>query len=404
MSEPDLHEEPSPDPDQRPTADELLYRLQQQKTAAQFGYFALKNESLPELLQEAVRLSALGVGATQAKYMEHLGNGQGFLVAAGVGWKEGVVGRARVGDDLESPAGYAFHTKQAVISNHLANEERFRTPALLVEHGIMRALNVIIRTEQKPYGVLEVDSPNDGKFDEADVAFMESFASILGVAIQREERSAKLREAVRHQEVLTQEASHRVKNSLTLVAGLLSMQARASGNDDVSRALRDAGHRVQTVAAVHDKLWRNNQIKSINLDAFVADLCEQLQASAPGTSVKCSGDSVEIGTDQAVTIGLLVNELVTNAIKYAYDQQGGKVDVAIKRNGTGSVRLVVEDRGKGLPENFDPASRESLGVRLITSLCNQLETVPDWQRTNPGTRFVIDFAPASDNTDVLHPM
>jgi len=207
----EIHEETSPRPISKTANEELAYRLRQQRIAADFGYFALKNDSLEEMLQEAAKLAALGLNASHAKSLRHLGKGSGFLVKAGVGWKPGVVGRATVGDDMESPAGYAFHTEGAVISNHLGTEGRFRTPSLLAEHGIKRALNVIIRCDNERYGVLEVDSPGEGLFDEEDVAFMESFAAILGVAIQRNERAGQLREALRHREVLIQEASHRSK-------------------------------------------------------------------------------------------------------------------------------------------------------------------------------------------------
>ncbi|MBW6426024.1 GAF domain-containing protein [Rhizobium sp. XQZ8] len=394
MAELEIHEETSPRPEVRLVTDELDYRLRQQRIAAEFGYFALKSEDLGDLLQEATRLAAAGVDVAHAKYLQHIGSGAGFIVAAGVGWKPGVVGQATVGDDMESPAGYAYHTGKAVISNHLANEERFRTPTLLVEHGIRRALNVIIQTDRARYGVLEVDTPSEGHFDEADVAFLESFASILGVAIQREERDEAVREALKHQEVLTLEASHRVKNSLSVVAGLLSIQARMSADAGVTQALRDAGRRVQTVAAVHDRLWRTSAAKSVNANDFLKELCEQLAASTDGIEICCRGVDLAIRTDQAVTISLLVNELVTNAIKYAFPDQRGTVTVSLDAVDAGILRLTVEDRGKGLPENFDASGTKSLGVKLITSLSKQLGGEPEWVLISPGTRFSVTVIPA----------
>ncbi|OLP59782.1 hypothetical protein BJF93_21875 [Xaviernesmea oryzae] len=393
----DVHEEPSPNPVQVSVPDRLEYRLKQQRIAAEFGYFALKTWDLDELLQEATRLAALGLNATHAKYLRPLGNGAGFLVVAGVGWKSGVVGHARVGDDLESPAGYAYHTETAVISNHLENEERFRTPLLLAEHGITRALNVIIRCDVKKYGVLEVDSPGEGMFDEADISFLENFAAILGVAMQRAERDEQLKEASALQEVLVQEASHRVKNSLSVVAGLLAMQARTAENDDVARALRDAGQRVQTVASVHDRLWKNNTVRIIGLGTFLRDLSEQLQATTSGVTVRCRVDDVDVLTQQAVTMGLLVNELVTNAVKYAYDEQGGFVDVEVRPSAEGCLVLSVEDQGRGLPDKLDTSGGSSLGLRLIASLSRQLGGEPRWERLSPGTRFTVTFLPASDS-------
>lgn len=396
MPELQLHEEESPNPDQNPPADELDYRLRQQRVVAQFGYMALKTHDLHDLLQEATRFCAYGMSSRYTKYMRHLGGGAGFLVEAGVGWNEGVVGRATVGDDLESPAGYAFHTGKAVISNHLSNEERFRTPSLLAEHGIARALNVIIQSDRKRYGVLEVDSPGEGRFDEADVAFMEGLAAILGVALQRDEREQELRDALRHQEVLTQEVSHRVKNSLSIVASLLAMQARTTGSDEAARVLRDAGNRIQTIAAVHDRLWRNNAVHVVPLRSFLVDLCQQLQAATSEVTVDCDADDVQIRTEQAVTVGLLVNELVTNAVKYAFVDGSGSIRVGLRRLGD-MLMLTVDDQGRGLPADFDPSATSSLGARLISSLSRQLGGEPEWTSSEAGTRFSLGFMPASDD-------
>jgi GAF domain-containing protein len=88
--------------------------------------------------------------------------------------------------DIESPTGYAFQTDEPVISNHLHKEHRFRTPQLLQEHGIKPAINVVIRCDEKPFGVLEVDSPIEGRFTGADTAFLQGFANLLGVAIDRQ--------------------------------------------------------------------------------------------------------------------------------------------------------------------------------------------------------------------------
>jgi two-component sensor histidine kinase len=123
-------------------------------------------------------------------------------------------------------------------------------------------------------------------------------------------------------------------------------------------------------------------------------LCEQLQGSTAGVTVLCRVENVEVLTQQAVTIGLLVNELVTNAIKYAYDDHGGVVNVEICSAAERQLVLSVEDQGKGLPEDFDAVGRSSLGLKLITSLSRQLGGEPRWERPASGTRFAVTFMPA----------
>ena len=115
-----------------------------------------------ELLNQTARLTAEGMEAEFCKVLEYIPAQNRLLVRAGVGWHEGIVGVATVGADLESPSGFALRTGKPVISNHLENQQRFRTPELLVEHGIRRAMNVILQGDGSPYGVLEVDSRSEG--------------------------------------------------------------------------------------------------------------------------------------------------------------------------------------------------------------------------------------------------
>ncbi|MBM3605431.1 MAG: GAF domain-containing protein [Alphaproteobacteria bacterium] len=381
------------------TAEELAYRLRQQELTAEFGRYALRTHDTGALLQEATRVCALGLHSRFCKVMKYLPKEGQFIVQAGVGWKSGVVGQARTGADTESPVGYAFQTGEPIISNHLAEETRFRTPALLVEHGIKRAINVLIQEDGRRYGVLEVDSPVPGRFTAADLAFLQSFANLLGVALERQrveearqESEARLQEAMAHQEVLTREISHRVKNSLAMVAGLLGMQRRAAADPALQRALDDARARVTTIAQVHDRLWRADEVHTINLAEFVDELCGQLRATAgPGQTLSTEVAPVLVATDQAVPLALLVNELVTNAFKYAYDAGEGDVRITIRSTEPGHLRLTVCDEGQGLPPGFAAESAKSLGMKLIASLGHQLGGQPEWQDADPGTRFVLEF-------------
>lgn len=381
------------------TSEELAYRLRQQKLTSELGRYALQIHDGAALLQEATRLCALGLHSDFCKVMKYLPEEEQFVVQAGVGWKPGVVGHARIAADTESPVGYAFRTGEPIISNHLAKETRFRTPALLVEHGIKRAINVLIEGDGRRYGVLEVDSPIPGRFTSADLAFLQGFANLLGVALERQqveearqESEARLRAAMAHQEVLTREISHRVKNSLAMVAGLLSMQRRGASDAALQQALDDARTRVTTIAQVHDRLWRADEVHTINLAEFMSELCELIRASAPQRQTLCADIApVEIATDQAVPLALLLNELVTNAFKYAYDDGEGTVCITIQSRDLSHLRLTVSDHGRGLPPGFDAESAESLGMKLIASLGSQLGGAPEWQDAEPGTRFVLEF-------------
>jgi two-component sensor histidine kinase len=387
-------------PDRASAAEELAYRLRQQQLTAEYAFFALKTRDVQALLQEATRVCAQGLQSQMCKVMEYLPAEHQFLVRAGVGWKRGVVGQARSGADTESPTGYAFKTGEPVISNHLEGESRFRTPTILVEHGIKRAINALIQSDGGRFGVLEVDSPVDGRFTEADLVFVTGFANLLGVALERQgaeealkRKETLLKEALAHQEFLTKEISHRVKNSLSIVAGLLSMQSRASDNPDLRQALADAQTRVQTIAKVHDRMWRKDEVDNVNLAEFLGELCADLQTSAPSFDLACEIAPVNLATDQAVSIGLLINELITNAVKYAYPGGSGEVRLILALTERNELRLEVSDRGIGFPPHNGCAPSGGLGTKLISSLSRQLGGQVEWQDAAPGTRFVLIFRP-----------
>lgn len=357
------------------TRQELPYRLRQQALLGEFGRSALQTRDIAQILQRATELCAQGLDAPFAKVLEYMPDDARLLVSAGVGWESGVIGEMSLGLDLESPAGYAFQTGQMVISNHLQEETRFRTPKLLSDHGIRRAINVLIARGGEgrlPFGVLEVDSPEPGQFDVADADFLAGFAGLLGIAIERQHADADLRRALDHQAMLTREMSHRVKNSLASVVGLLRVQSRSAQSAEVRDALKDAASRITTIAQVHDHLWRSTKIGFVDISDFATELCRKLQETIPH-AVRCTVGHLMISADKAIPLGLLINELVTNCAKHAYPDGSGEIQVSGERRGA-DLHVEVLDRGIGLPKDFNiDQPRASLGFKVIKSLLAQLD-------------------------------
>src|ERR1700674_2065505 len=318
------------------TRQELPYRLRQQSLLGEFGRSALQTRDIEQILQRATELCAQGLETPFAKVLEYMPDDERLLVRAGVGWAPGTVGHVSLGIDMESPAGYAFHTGQIVISNHLQEETRFRAPKLLSDHGIKRAINVLIARGGEgnlPFGVLEVDSPVSGQFDLADAEFLAGFAGLLGIAIERQRADADLEQALEHQAMLTREMSNRVKNSLASVVGLLRVQGRNAQSEEVQNALKDAASRITTIAQVHDHLWRSTRIGFVDIADFVGELCHKLQETSPGHKLHCKFGNLMISADKAIPLGLLINELVTNAAKHAYPDGPGEIHVSGEQRG-----------------------------------------------------------------------
>ncbi|MBM7485940.1 MULTISPECIES: sensor histidine kinase [Bradyrhizobium] len=374
--------------------DELGYRLRQQSLLGEFGRAAMQTRDLRMILQKATELCAIGLRAQFAKVLEYEPDEERLMVRAGVGWKENTIDVVSLAADVGSPAGYAYRTGESVISNHLEAETRFRTPQLLTDHGVRRAINVLIEKgaeDQAYFGVLEVDSADAGQFDQADADFLTGFAGLLGIAIERQQADAKLQEALKHQALLTREMSHRVKNSLASVVGLLRVQARNTLSQDVKSALEDASLRVSTIADVHDHLWRSSHVGFIELRDFMTELCKKLRGNVGKHTLNCQADPLLLSADHVVPLGLLINELVSNAIKYAYPDSRGVIEVSA-RGIEGNLRVEVSDQGKGLPEGFDiDEPRASLGFKVITGMVRQLQGHLTIAKGWKGSRFLIDL-------------
>jgi two-component sensor histidine kinase len=381
--------EPKPDDNQPDdlTGRALRVRIRQQQLLAELGVLALQGTSFIRLLNHTVSMTAEGLGAEYCKVLEYIPAENRLLVRAGVGWDEGVIGTASVGADLASPAGYALHTGKPVISNHLENEQRFRTPELLAEHGILRAMNVILQGDGSPFGVLEVDSRSEGEFGEHDIAFLQGAANILGMAIEQQQYQRKLKAALDRHQVLLKEVNHRVKNSLQVVSSMLRLQASAVGDPDLSERLNEASTRISTVGRAYDRLAYNADYENIDLVAYLRDVIEDLEAAVAPCKIHFEApEEIQFAADRAILVALIINELTSNAAKYAYpDRPDGSIWVRLVQTEESSFLVSVHDEGVGVPAEYDPTTSKRLGTRLVNGLADQLGAKLTRQSSVKGT-------------------
>ncbi len=346
---------------------------------------------MKELLDAAVRMAAEGLRAQLSKVLEYIPAENRLVMRAGVGWDPGLVGVASVGADLESPSGYALRTGKPVISNHLENEERFRTPELLRVHGVRRAINVILQGDGTPFGVLEVDSRSEGEFTQHDISFLQGAANVLGMAIERQRYESRLQASVEKQKLLIMEINHRVKNSLQLVSSMFHLQAQASTDPTLIEALQAASGRVTAVARVHERLYRDSDIRMVDLSAYLRDVCHDLNEVVSPCIIDFQAlGQVRMGTDRAVLVALLVGELITNAARHAYAGDAtGAITVRLEREGEKAALISVRDEGRGLPPDFHPDTQRGFGMRIVRAFLEPTGAELVVHRRSPGTEFVM---------------
>jgi GAF domain-containing protein len=202
---------------------------------AEFGQDALQSIDLQGLLDLAVLRVAQAIHVSHTKLMRYRSETADLLIVAGTGWHPGVVGRARLRIDLDSPAGRALQTGRAIGIDDLPNSKEFRVPALLAEHGIVSATNVPVLVDGVVWGVLEVDSNELRRFCEEDTHFLTAFAGFLGAAIHRRAVEQQLSDNLQTEakvaaqgKVLLRELQHRIKNNLQIILSLISMKKQGN--------------------------------------------------------------------------------------------------------------------------------------------------------------------------------
>jgi two-component sensor histidine kinase len=199
---------------------------------------------------------------------------------------------------------------------------------------------------------------------------------------------------LREKDWLLKEVHHRVKNNLQIVMSLLSTQSAHLQSNDAIEAILDSENRVQSIALIHQKLYSSDNPASIGMLGYVSDLTLQLSQAYDTKMQKIRFrqfiEDIYIDLSQAVPLGLILNEAITNAIKYAFDAEGGEIIISFKRANTDTVILSVADNGKGLPMDFDIRSAKSLGMEMMQGLSGQLRGT--FQISNhSGTAVQIEF-------------
>jgi two-component sensor histidine kinase len=246
------------------------------------------------------------------------------------------------------------------------------------------------------------------------------FIPLLQVAVNGALRQAKLERAraeaeaeihasrdrfaalAAEREVLLREVNHRVGNSLQIIASLLHLQASSSPQDEVKAALTNAMGRVAAVAQVHRRLYTSHDLKSVLLNQYLDALLEDLRRSAEGNKMSrltLQSETIEIDPDRAVAIGIIVNELVMNAVKYAYPDGSGPIDVELRATGDDIV-LSIADEGVGLDAKTNDPRSTGMGQRIVTAMAAKLEACVERDPLHAGTRIVVRFprtrAPANN--------
>ncbi len=221
--------------------------------------------------------------------------------------------------------------------------------------------------------------------------------AFLGVArdiTERKKAEQLLKQAIKEKETLLKEIHHRVKNNMAVVSSLLSLQANKIEDTTVRSLFEESQQRVKSMALVHERLYQAKDLSSINFADYAKSIVSEIislhliDTSLITTEIDIEG--IELDLESAVPCGLIINELLTNAFKYAFpNNRSGIVSVHFKKN-KGIYILIIKDNGVGLPEGFDYKSAGTLGIRLVGVLTRQLLGTLEI-KSDKGTEAIVAF-------------
>jgi len=365
--------------------------IRQRQVFAEFSSAVLTESSIDTILNEACRYAAAGTEARYAKILEHRPEERQLIVRAGWGWEPGVVGHAVAKDDGSNPAGEAFRTLRPVTTRDIGDCAAYQLPPIYPRHHIVSTSNVPIIGAAGFYGVLEVDHSAEHRFDAIDTTFLISLAAIVADSLERAKRENALRAAHNATALLLREHYHRVRNNFQTILALVQSHARKATTANSRQRMEDIGRRIFALSSLYDHLLGADVRDRVDLTAYMIALCDRMndfyQIAERPISLQCSSNvSVLVDVETCTTLGLVVNELVANAIEHAFPDGGGRVTVAADPGKDGNVEIRVADDGKGFADSPPVGVGLSVARRLMTWIGGSLSR---GQTPGGGTTWTI---------------
>jgi two-component sensor histidine kinase len=364
----------------------------QVKALARFGGRALRSSNIADLLQQATQLVSDALEVDLVKVLELLPDGRNLLVRAGVNWNPGVVGHATISADDGSAAGHALRTDMPVISD-VDTENRFDIPPLLLEHGVHSTVNVVIRGDRGPFGVLEVDSRERRSFGQDDIDFLQNYANLLASAVDRVNKQNELEDSVRTQKFLLHELHHRVNNMLMTISAVARLsRAKTKDIDEFSKAL---DRRLGALARSHALLGQPGKTNATIKEILSQEL--SAQGAVEGVNLSQHGPDISIPSKQVQLLSMAFHELATNAVKHgALSTKDGRIEVtwdAERTEEAPHVRIRWRERGVAINQETFKRGKTGFGSELLNrSIPEMLQGSFNQRVHSDGIECLIEFS------------
>ncbi len=321
------------------------------------------------------------------KLPERIFNLLGFIIVIPLGWMISVISFLTIGYEGITVTGFIF----LILASAVVFD--FTLPSFSIALLLILTFHFIILSfypEKQPIGKLNH-------------IFLLGMSGILGLTINYLVNVIKENETkvLKEREMLLKEIHHRVKNNLQVISSLLNLQTGSITDGTIKAAVMESQTRVKSMALIHQLLYESEKFSSIDFSKYLGQLMNSLYSSykKPDKSISFEiiTDDIRLDIDRAVPLGLITNELVTNAYKYAFTNiTEGKIEISLRKSSDNNYSLIISDNGTGLPAGFDPDNTNTLGLKLVRLLTEQIDGTLEFTNVN-GAIFRILFSDLPKN-------
>lgn len=373
----------------------LQARARQQTSLAKFGQLVMERDDITGLLQEVVQEISRTLDVDFCWLAEPSPDGStAVLRAVWPGTPDHIDARhSEFG--IESQVDYCLRAGEPVKVANLREEARFEPSPYLLKLGAVSGLCLPIKGKAGSHRAFGVNSRRHREFTPDEVVFLQVFANMLGVSLDRVQAERRVHASLAEKEVLLKEIHHRVKNNLQVISSLLDLQSFHIRDAAAIEMFRESKNRVRSMALLHERLYRSQDLARVDfaryLEGLVDYLFQSYRVDADKIQLQLRIDpDIALPIDIAMPCSLLVNELVSNCIKHAFpDSRPGVIRVELEPV-ENQLCLCISDNGIGLPEAIDPQEAGTFGLQLAAMLVDQLKGAVRVERTE-GTTYRVSF-------------
>jgi PAS domain S-box-containing protein len=293
---------------------------------------------------------------------------------------------------------YIIKTRKSIIINSAKSDFYRENDIDLIGRDSLSLISAPMIAGEKVLGVITLqDYENENVYTNSQLEVLTTLASQAAIALENSNLYDEIKKSLHEKDILLKEVHHRVKNNLQIMSSLVKLQSHHLSDEKMLDIIKEMEGRIQSMAIVHSKLYKSGDYERINLNEYVKNLVDNFWNTFgfrfKNIAVTINVLDEKLNIDTVIPLGLIINELVSNSIKYAFkENEKGEIYVSLCRTDKGNYKLSVKDNGIGLSSSIDISNPGTLGIQLVSLLSKQLDGSAEIvSSTGKGTEFIITF-------------